>query len=112
MALPVPTGTEIVYVQGVTAAGNFGATQFPVSLQSIANLAGGGSLGGTFIGAGGTAVTVTNTNILATTPIVISLNTVGGTVGAHPVIQTITSGSFTVTTTLADSSTYNYTVLL
>ncbi len=66
---------------------------------------------GTFVANGATAVTVTNTNILATDNVVISLNTVGGTVGALPHLATITAGTgFTVVGTAGDTSTYNYRI--
>ena len=66
---------------------------------------------GTFTANGATAVTVTNANILTTDVVVISLNTVGGTVGAQPHLATITAGTgFTVVATAADTSVYNYKI--
>ena len=73
---------------------------------------------------GATPVTVSNVPLKTTgATIVFGLNTVGGTVGAYPVIQTITpstsggttgpqgapppNGSFTVQGTAGDTSTYN-----
>jgi hypothetical protein len=42
----------------------------------------------------------------------ITLKTVGGTVGAHPTIKTITASTgFTVTATASDTSTYNYNIV-
>ena len=67
---------------------------------------------GTFVCNGATPVTVANANVLATDLIGISLNTVGGTVGALPAIQTLTPGTgFTVKGTASDTSTYNYAIL-
>lgn len=67
---------------------------------------------GTFVANGTSAVTVSNTSIAITDTIVISLNTVGGTVGAVPAIQTITAGTgFTVKATASDTSTYNYAII-
>ncbi len=67
---------------------------------------------GTFVANGVTPVTVTNSSIAVTDAIIISLNTVGGTVGALPAIQTITGTSgFTVAATIGDSSTYNYAII-
>lgn len=107
------TGTEIVQVLGQDNKSHPAAATFPVTLQQIADLAAGGTRAGTFVATGATAVTVANTNVLLTTPVVFSLNTVGGTVGAYPVINTITSGvGFTVLTSLGDTSTYNYSILL
>jgi hypothetical protein len=66
---------------------------------------------GTFVCNGTTAVTITNANILATDEVIISLNTVGGTVGAIPRLDTITPGTgFTVKGTAGDTSTYNYAI--
>lgn len=61
---------------------------------------------------GTTAVTVTNSSIATSDLITFSLSTVGGTVGAYPVIKTITSATgFTVAGTVGDISTYNYAVI-
>lgn len=65
--------------------------------------------GGTFICNGATPVTVADTDVIAGSNILISLNTVGGTVGAIPAVKTITPGTgFTVAGTASDTSTYNY----
>jgi hypothetical protein len=70
------------------------------------------SLRGTFTANGASAVTVNNANIKITDAIIISLNTVGGTVGALPAIQTITAGvGFTVKGTASDTSIYNYAIV-
>jgi hypothetical protein len=67
---------------------------------------------GTFVCNGTSAVTVNNTSVAITDAIIISLNTVGGTVGAVPSIKTITAGvGFTVSGTASDTSTYNYTII-
>ncbi len=67
---------------------------------------------GTFVCNGATPVTVNNTSIAITDAIIISLNTVGGTVGAVPAIKTITDSSgFTVAGTTLDTSTYNYAII-
>lgn len=60
---------------------------------------------------GTTPVTITNSNIQTTSIIVFSLNTVGGTVGAIPVVKTITAGSCTVVATASDTSTYNFIII-
>lgn len=61
---------------------------------------------------GATQVTVSNTAITAGSVIVFTLKTVGGTVGAAPVVDTITAGTgFTVKGTAGDTSVYNYRVL-
>lgn len=67
---------------------------------------------GTFTANGASAVTVANTNVLTTDEISISLNTVGGTVGAIPRLDTITAGTgFTVKGTASDTSIYNYAII-
>ena len=67
---------------------------------------------GTFVCNGTTPVTVNNTNIAITDAIIISLNTVGGTVGAVPAVKTITASSgFTVAGSASDASTYNYAII-
>ncbi len=67
---------------------------------------------GTFVANGATPVTVSNTSVAVSDMIVFSLNTVGGTVGMHPVIATITAATgFTVVCTALDTSTYNYMII-
>lgn len=67
---------------------------------------------GTFVCNGATPVTVSNTNVAISDGIGISLNTVGGTVGALPAIKTITAATgFTVACTAADTSTMNYWII-
>ena len=66
---------------------------------------------GTFAANGVTPVTVTNAAVTAGSNIVITLKTVGGTVGAIPHVETITPGTgFTVIGTATDTSTYNYEI--
>jgi hypothetical protein len=67
---------------------------------------------GTFVCNGTTPVTISNTSIAITDTIVISLNTVGGTVGAIPHVATITASTgFTTVGTASDTSTYNYAII-
>lgn len=67
--------------------------------------------GGTFVCNGATPVTVTDPFVTANSAIIITLKTVGGTVGAIPAIQTITVGTgFTIAGTASDTSTYNYLI--
>lgn len=68
--------------------------------------------GGTFVCNGATPVTIVDANVTANSAIVITLKTVGGTVGAIPAIQTITAGTgFTIAGTASDTSTYNYLII-
>ena len=64
---------------------------------------------GTFVLNGATPVTVANTAVTAGSMIIVTLLTVGGTVGAIPAVTSITPGTgFTITGTASDTSTYNY----
>lgn len=66
---------------------------------------------GTFT-ATGSAVTVANTAVTATSAIVFTLGTAGGTVSAAPYVTTITPGTgFTVDTGASDTSVYNYAII-
>lgn len=67
---------------------------------------------GTFMANGTSTVTVADTAVTATSMILISLNTVGGTVGAIPSVKTITAGTgFTVSGSASDTSVYNYLII-
>jgi hypothetical protein len=68
--------------------------------------------GGMFVCNGSTPVTVANANLTANSIILVTLKTVGGTVGAIPVPQTVTPGTgFTIAGTASDTSIYNYIIL-
>lgn len=67
---------------------------------------------GTFVANGTTPVVISNTSIAITDTIIISLNTIGGTVGVQPHVSAITANtSFAVTCTATDTSTYNYAII-
>lgn len=67
---------------------------------------------GTFVLNGATPVVVAAPAVTANSSIIITLKTVGGTVGAQPSLVTITPGTgFHVTGTALDTSTYNYLVI-
>lgn len=67
---------------------------------------------GTFTANGASNVTVANTAVTANSVIIITLKTVGGTVGAYPAIKTITPGTgFDVAATASDTSVYNYRII-
>ena len=98
-----PSGGTISTGAGVT----FTAVAKGITLKQGAN-----GKCGTFVANGLTPVTVSNTSIAITDTIIISLNAVGGTVGAVPAIQTITASTgFTVAATALDTSTYNYAII-
>lgn len=67
---------------------------------------------GTFTADGATPVTVAASEVTANSQILITLKTVGGTVGAIPHVETITPGTgFTVVGIADDTSIYNYTIV-
>jgi hypothetical protein len=67
---------------------------------------------GTFTCNGTTGVTVANTDVTANSGILVTLKTVGGTVGAIPSVKTITPGTgFTISGTASDTSVYNYHII-
>jgi hypothetical protein len=70
------------------------------------------AVNGTFVCNGVTPVTVADTRVTANSSIIVTLKTIGGTVGAVPAVKTITPGTgFTIAGTASDSSTYNYLVI-
>lgn len=96
----VPSNSWARYLFTYTAANT--ATLVGIEAGAFASL-------GTVTLTGTTAVTVSNTNVTVNSDINFTLQTVGGTVGASPVIKTITSGTgFTVAGTAGDTSVYNY----
>ena len=65
----------------------------------------------TFVATSATTLDVPVAGIEKTSVVVISLNTVGGTISVHPYIMTLTAGTgFGVRAGAADTSTYNYIV--
>lgn len=67
---------------------------------------------GTFVCTAGGTITILNTNEIATSDVIISLNAAGGTISAPPAMKTVTAGTgFTVLCSASDTSTYNYDIL-
>lgn len=67
---------------------------------------------GTFVNNGVTPVTTANAALTVNSQVLISLKTVGGTVGAIPHLATVTPGTgFTTIGTASDTSTYNYMII-
>ncbi len=98
-----------IAVTGVNATGNVtsGTANKTLVLKQGAN-----GKTGTVTLNGVTPVTITNSSITANSGIIFTLKTVGGTVGAYPVIQTITpTTGCTVAGTTLDTSTYNYHII-
>lgn len=68
--------------------------------------------GGVYTSIGSAAVTISDTNITTYSQVDFTLRSVGGTVGAKPIIKTITAGTgFTVSSGTSDLSVYNYNIL-
>jgi hypothetical protein len=64
---------------------------------------------GTLVCTSGGTIAVTNSNAAITDNIIISLNTVGGTVSTVPAVSVITANSgFSVKCATSDTSTYNW----
>lgn len=83
-----------------------------LDVESGTMLAGMRTGGGTFTLNGATPVTVADVRIGAKSIIIIGLKTVGGTVGALPVVQTKTAATgFTIAGTASDTSVYSYVFL-
>lgn len=67
---------------------------------------------GTFTCNQTTPVTVAAPYVDANSLILVTLKTVGGTVGATPAVKTITPGTgFTIAGTASDTSIYNYGII-
>lgn len=67
---------------------------------------------GTFICTSGGTIAVGNTNVAISDAIIISLNTVGGTVTTSPSVKTITAATgFSALCATNDTSTYNYALI-
>lgn len=80
-----------------------------LDVESGTTLAGMRVGGGTFTLNGATPVTVADVRVQAKSIIVVGLKTVGGTVGALPVVQTKTAATgFTVAGTASDTSVYSW----
>lgn len=109
-ALTIKGGTQLVTFAGATSIA--GSETFTVAASGPILKQGANGRCGTFVANGVTPVTVNNTSVAITDSIIISLNTIGGTVGVQPHVATITDAtSFTVVCTAVDSSTYNYAII-
>ena len=103
-------GTETLQVLGLDGAGHPAAATQQTTPQEITNVP--TSKRGTLVANGTTTVVVADTNVLATSAIAITLNTLGGAQGAQPTVVAIVPGvSFSIKATAADTSTYNYAIL-
>lgn len=102
--------TQLATFAGALSA--VGSLTFTTNTSGVVLKRGANGLCGTFVANGATPVVVNNSNIAITDSIIISLNTIGGTVGVQPHVSAITGAtSFAVTCTAVDSSTYNYAII-
>lgn len=102
--------TKLATFAGALSA--VGSLTFNTNTAGIVLKRGANGLCGTFVANGATPVVVNNSNIAITDSIIISLNTIGGTVGVQPHVSAITGAtSFAVTCTAVDTSTYNYAII-
>ncbi len=100
----VPGGTWALYLVTYTAAAT-------ITMVGVAS-ANPTTASGTLTLNGATPVTVTDSRVTANSSIVVTLKTVGGTVGVYPHIATITAGTgFTIVGTALDTSVYNYLII-
>lgn len=106
------TTGKIIQNSATTVSDTSGSIVFSSVAGGIVLKQGSNARCGTFVANGSTPVTVSNTSIAVTDAIIISLNTVGGTVGVQPHVATITASTgFTVVCTASDTSTYNYALI-
>jgi hypothetical protein len=67
---------------------------------------------GTFVCTAAGTITITNSNMAATSNVIISMNVQGGTITTPPAMKTVTPGTgFSVLCGATDTSTYNYVIL-
>ncbi len=80
--------------------------------SGVSIVSGANAKAGTFVANGATPVSVATTAFVAGSAVLISLKTVGGTVGALPHLATATPATgFTVVGTALDTSTYNWVII-
>jgi len=110
-SLIVPSGTQPTIINPFPL--NKGGTGAATASGALINLGLPSQfVYGSFLLNGTTPVTVAATDVTANSVIAISLQTVGGTVGAVPAIQTKTAGvGFTVKGTASDTSTYSFMII-
>lgn len=117
-AVATLTGGTGVTVSGVTVVPANAWAKYLVTYTAAATITMVGieqgyfAHSGTFANNGTSTVTTADANVTAGSNIVITLKTVGGTVGAIPHLLTVTPGTgFATVGTASDTSTYSYTIL-
>lgn len=107
-------GVKTFTNQPVLSAGLSSADSLTMSVANKGIVLKQGANGrvGSFVCNQTTPVNVANTAFAITDAVIISLNTVGGTVGAIPRIVTTNVGTgFAINCTASDTSTYNYALI-
>ena len=106
---------------------NAGATNFylrsstnatAMTVTSTGNMSIAGSITpgstrkGTFICTGGGTITITNSNYVSASDVIITMHTAGGTITTPPAFKTVTNATgFSVLCGVTDTSTYNYDII-
>lgn len=108
------TGSGI-FGGGIGVSGNVWASgnhAVSVAAKTLLLKQGANGAVGTFVCTSGGSITVSNTNVAVSDAIIISLNTVGGTVSTAPALNAITAAtSFVAKCATSDTSTYNYAII-
>jgi hypothetical protein len=106
------TNTASLYVGAASAAGTNNYAIYSAGLVSAASINTNGGRKGTFVCTAAGTITISNTNEIATSDVIISMNAQGGTITTPPAMKTVTGGTgFTVLCGASDTSTYNYNIL-
>lgn len=112
------TGTSLIALATRSRGTTFKGLLFPggnISSSTTDVTLGIGNTGGTgtFTANGATPVTVANATVTANSQVLVTLKTVGGTVGTSgPNVRTITAGTgFTIAGIALDTSVYNYMII-
>lgn len=110
-----PTTGSGIFGGGIGVSGNVWATgnhAVSVAAKTLLLKQGANGAVGTFVCTSGGSITVSNTNVAVSDAIIISLNTVGGTVSTAPALNAITAAtSFVAKCATSDTSTYNYAII-
>jgi parallel beta-helix repeat protein len=106
-------GNNVVLTLGTDLSTTFTGTLVSSTIgKTLVLKQGANGAAGTFVCTSGGSVTVSNTNVAVSDAIIISLNTVGGTVSTTPAVSAITAAtSFVAKCATSDTSTYNYALI-
>jgi len=111
-ALGASSAFNIDASQGGIALGTTTAATNGIVLSGTESVTFPSGRKGTFTCTSGGTITISNTNMLAASNVVISLNAAGGTISTAPAMKTVTAATgFTVLCATSDTSTYNYLIM-